>query len=77
MVTLILGSLNNHNYNGNKITQSCKNKNNCFSSGQDSVQSCGANQKSELGGVTGLIENEIRGCSAEFLPNLITAVYAI
>lgn len=54
-----------------------KNKNNCFSSGQDSVQSCGANQKSELGGVTGLIENEIRGCSAEFLPNLITAVYAI
>ena len=41
------------------------------------MQSCGANQKSELGCVTGLIENEIRGCSAEFLPNLITAVYAI
>ena len=41
------------------------------------MQSCGANQKSELGGVTSLIENEIRGCSAEFLPNLITAVYAI
>ena len=47
------------------------------SSGQDSVQSCGANQKSELGGVTSHIENEIIGCSPEFLPNLITAMYAI
>ena len=41
------------------------------------MQSCGANQKSELGCVTGLIENEIRDCSPEFLPNLITAMYAI
>ena len=29
--------------------RTCKNKNNCFLRGQDSVQSCGANQKSELG----------------------------
>lgn len=44
---------------------------------KDSVQSCGANQKSELGGVTGYFENQTIGCSPEFLPNLITAVYAI
>ena len=36
--------------------RTCKNKNNCFLSGQGSVQSCGANQKSELGGVTGHIQ---------------------
>lgn len=77
MVTLILGSLLKQPQLQWQQDHTCKNKNNCFSSGQDSVQSCGANQKSELGGVTGLIENEIRGCSAEFLPNLITAVYAI
>ena len=41
------------------------------------MQSCGANQKSELGDVTVHFENEIIACSPEFLPNLITAVYAI
>lgn len=76
MVTLIQGSLNNHNNNGNKNVH-VKTKTIVFLSGQDSVQSCGANQKSKLGGVTGHIENEIIGCSPEFLPNLITAMYAI
>ena len=58
MVTLILGSLNNHNDNGNKNVH-VKTKTNVFLSGQDSVQSCGANQKSKLGGVTGHIVQQL------------------
>ena len=41
------------------------------------MQSFGANQKSEVGGVTGHFENEILGCSPDLLLNIIIAVYAI